>query len=303
MPNTMLRSGLLDSDRFNQLGWPEQGFYVRLLLASDDAGRFDGRPEVLKSALYPIMPTVRVSDLKLWLDACVAVGLVLLYQYGEKPYVQITRWQRRSPVERSRYPWEDGSYILEFTAVETPTKSRLFVTTSLQGLGSLPKPCEGLRSSSGETSSPSPSPSSEDSGDPELLSACIPRQARPRFLVRVWNDMAKKTKAGSLYWQAHSPRPTSDLREAVDAACADDEDYRQAIEAIKVLAARSHEDGVQWARGRPWRTSEGRSRHGHMGLKWMLKRLTEILDGSVFESRDAGSAGTDEADRLDRISD
>ena len=88
MPSRLLREGILDSEAVNRLAAPEEVFYRRLMSVVDDFGRFDGRPQVLRSRLYPLrIDAVREADITRWIAACEKAGLIALYHHDGKPYI------------------------------------------------------------------------------------------------------------------------------------------------------------------------------------------------------------------------
>jgi hypothetical protein len=103
MPNRVVREGLLSSDAFNALPCEAQMFFVRLMLISDDFGRYDGREMAIKSAAYP-MTDIRLSDVSKMLAAVCGAGLVLRYVVDGKPYISIPRFDQRLRQKRERYP-------------------------------------------------------------------------------------------------------------------------------------------------------------------------------------------------------
>jgi hypothetical protein len=104
MPTRIVREGIINSDRVNQLDWPSEVFYRRLLNKVDDHGLYDARPSVLRSSLYPLkVDRVREADCTRWLAECEKAGLIVLYQAHGKPFLKVldTRWQTRS---EPKYP-------------------------------------------------------------------------------------------------------------------------------------------------------------------------------------------------------
>lgn len=104
MPTRLVREGIINSDRIEQLDCPAEVFYRRLLNKVDDHGLYDARPSVLRSSLYPLrVDRVREADCTRWLAACEKAGLIVLYQSGGKPFLKVldTRWQTRS---EPKYP-------------------------------------------------------------------------------------------------------------------------------------------------------------------------------------------------------
>jgi len=96
MPNRLLREAILDSDKVAALNWAEEVFYRRLMSVVDDYGRFDARPEFLKSKLYPVQASkVNTSDVAKWRQATVEAGLVRVYCHGGKEYLEILNFGQR----------------------------------------------------------------------------------------------------------------------------------------------------------------------------------------------------------------
>src|SRR3990167_4834737 len=54
MPSRVLREGYLDSDLLSAVSDGAETLYVRLILAVDDYGRFDGRPSYIRVRCYPL---------------------------------------------------------------------------------------------------------------------------------------------------------------------------------------------------------------------------------------------------------
>ena len=54
MPNMILREGILTSERVNSLTTEEEIFYRRLISVVDDYGRYYAKPELLRSACFPL---------------------------------------------------------------------------------------------------------------------------------------------------------------------------------------------------------------------------------------------------------
>lgn len=151
MPNRMVREGFLDSQAVHNLTDPAECFYHRLLIAADDAGRMDGRLEVLRARLFPLDSSRRSSDVEKQLRECVSEGLVIPYEWDGKPYVQVTKFQRTSPALVSKFPWTDGGFGITWVKCDTRDGKKDFVSSSLpQGFGipsaSLP---EGIGMGSG----------------------------------------------------------------------------------------------------------------------------------------------------------
>ena len=55
MPDRIIKESSCTSDTLNGLSDFEERFWWRLVVNCDDYGRFDARPSVLKSRLFPLM--------------------------------------------------------------------------------------------------------------------------------------------------------------------------------------------------------------------------------------------------------
>lgn len=150
MPNRIVREGFLDSEAINALGDPAECFYHRLLLAADDAGRMDGRVEMLRARLFPLSSR-RASDVEKQLSECVRLGLVIPYEWDGKPFVQLAKWQRCSPCTNSKFPWRDGGHKIAYVKRETRDGEKEFVLTSLSHADGMPMGLDPLSHECPET--------------------------------------------------------------------------------------------------------------------------------------------------------
>ncbi len=97
MPKRIIRDGILTSDKFNELKkWEHEAFFFRLMLIVDDYGRYDGRPVVLRSAMYPMkLEMMRETNIERCLEALETAGLVRLYLVKGKRYLEIANFGQR----------------------------------------------------------------------------------------------------------------------------------------------------------------------------------------------------------------
>ena len=105
MPDRIVRAGIVSSDRVAKLSWPAEVFYRRLMSVADDYGRFDGRPAVLRAAMYPLhLERVREADITTWIGECRDAVLVRLYSCSKgKPFVEILDFGQRIQA-KSKWP-------------------------------------------------------------------------------------------------------------------------------------------------------------------------------------------------------
>lgn len=107
MPNRIIKESICTSDTIEQLTWFEEVVFYRLIVNSDDYGRFDGRGEIIKSRLFPLKEgKVTVKSVVEAINKLATVGLVILYECDGKPYLQLSTWDKHQQVraKRSKYP-------------------------------------------------------------------------------------------------------------------------------------------------------------------------------------------------------
>lgn len=146
MPGRYIREGYLDSARIDALSADADRFYFRLLLVVDDAGRFDARASFLATSCWPIRRDKRPSDVSEWLSDCAANELLVLYEFDGRPYLQVTRWKMCGSAARSKFPWKDGKYEIEYVAVAQrhgDQKPPQFVATSMPLMNPVATPSVG----------------------------------------------------------------------------------------------------------------------------------------------------------------
>jgi hypothetical protein len=109
MGERIIRPGIRTSERTEKLvregGWMAQVFYDWALTVVDDYGRFDGRPSILRTEIFPLLlDLVRDSDVQRCLAACEKAGLIRLYSADGKPYMEILDFRQRLRASKSRWP-------------------------------------------------------------------------------------------------------------------------------------------------------------------------------------------------------
>lgn len=105
MPDRIVRQNILTSDRVNSLSWAAEVFYRRLMSVTDDYGRYEARPSILRAFMYPLKLTkVTDKDVSNWLDECANADLILIYCVGNKEYLEIHNYGQRLRLMRSKYP-------------------------------------------------------------------------------------------------------------------------------------------------------------------------------------------------------
>jgi len=106
MPNRILKESICTSDSIDSLSWFEEVLFYRLIVNCDDFGRFDGRISVVKNRLFPLKENITAQSVKKAIDKLATVGLVALYTFEGKPFLQLPTWEHHQTVraKKSKYP-------------------------------------------------------------------------------------------------------------------------------------------------------------------------------------------------------
>lgn len=112
MPNRILRESITTSATIDALDPREEVLFYRLLVVADDFGLMDARPAVILARCYPLHTDgahpakLSTGDIAAMLGRLEAVGLIVRYAAGGKPYLSIKQWDshQRIRAKRARYP-------------------------------------------------------------------------------------------------------------------------------------------------------------------------------------------------------
>jgi len=110
MPNRIIKESICVSEKIEKITWFEEALFYRLIVNCDDYGRFDGRPAVIKSRLFPLKETLTTKAVSEAVRKLASVGLVALYEFEGAPYLYLPTWDRHQTVraKRSKYPAPDN---------------------------------------------------------------------------------------------------------------------------------------------------------------------------------------------------
>jgi hypothetical protein len=129
MPTRYLKPGIRDSETIDDLPPMAEILYYRLLVTVDDYGRYDGRPQMVKSACFPIKDEITAKKAEALLVDLAKAGLVLLYEVAGKPYIQMLKWDNKPRAVVSNYPAPtDGCMQVYADVCNTNTDAPLTVT-------------------------------------------------------------------------------------------------------------------------------------------------------------------------------
>lgn len=105
MPNRFIKESICSSENIDQLTEFQEIFFYRLVVNCDDFGRFDARPKLLASRLFPLrdIPNEKVNET---LAALEDADLILVYSVKGHPYLQVKTWEKHQQrrATESRYP-------------------------------------------------------------------------------------------------------------------------------------------------------------------------------------------------------
>ena len=108
MPARIIKQSICTSESMAALSWFEQILFIRLIVSADDFGRFDGRPAIIRGALFPL-DDVTVKAIRDALSKLSTQGMVNLYEVGGKPTLELTAWRKHNKprAKESKYPSPD----------------------------------------------------------------------------------------------------------------------------------------------------------------------------------------------------
>ena len=113
MPNRYLKESICTSDNLNRLPMETVACWMYLLPATDDYGRVDARPEIVKGRCFPLRPEITPEIIEIRLHELQAANLLKLYEIEGRRYLQFSNWERhnRLRAKTSRYPGMDTNGV------------------------------------------------------------------------------------------------------------------------------------------------------------------------------------------------
>ncbi len=105
MPNRIIKESICTSENIDQLTEFQEVFFYRLMVNCDDFGRFDARPKLLSSRLFPLRD-ISTDTVIETLDALRAADLIVVYEVNDHPYLQMKTWDKHQQARatKSKYP-------------------------------------------------------------------------------------------------------------------------------------------------------------------------------------------------------
>ena len=88
----MIDKKLIISRKVNSVSLGAECMYVRILLLTDDFGRYHADPRILKAHAFSLRGVTNKTILK-WLSELVEIGLIKLYSVDDEEYLEIVRFE------------------------------------------------------------------------------------------------------------------------------------------------------------------------------------------------------------------
>ena len=106
MPNRIIKESICTSEDINSISWFEEVVFYRLIVNCDDYGRLDARASILKSRLFPLKDGITSKQIEAALSKLSTAGMVQVYEYDQKPFLQLINWGKHQTIrnKRSKYP-------------------------------------------------------------------------------------------------------------------------------------------------------------------------------------------------------
>lgn len=80
-------------------------FFVRLIMKADDYGCYFANASLLKAHLFPLLLNeVREADISRWMAECQKAGLIVLYEFDNKSYLEINDFDQRLRAKNRKFP-------------------------------------------------------------------------------------------------------------------------------------------------------------------------------------------------------
>lgn len=105
MPNRIIKESICYSADLDQLTPFEETVFYRLIVNCDDYGRFDARPEFVKSKLFVTKRGITDKNIADALSKLASLGLVRLYRVDEKPFLVFPKWDKHQRIRNSKEKW------------------------------------------------------------------------------------------------------------------------------------------------------------------------------------------------------
>jgi hypothetical protein len=130
LPNRILRDGILNSPRVDQLSPMAEILYRRLMSVADDYGRFYGSARAILGACWPTHPSppseTQVESLVL---ECTNVNLLVTYEARGQRYLELIGFGQQTR-SKSKFPEHDINLLANAEQLRSTTRARTSPSTT-----------------------------------------------------------------------------------------------------------------------------------------------------------------------------
>ena len=177
MPNRIIKESICTSDNIESLDPMEEIFFYRLMVQCDDYGRMDARPTILRSKCFPLkVDSIKDKDISKWLATLIRQELVIVYEVGGKPYLQMSTWDKHQQIRahKSKFPAPDEGQI----------------SSDING-NQMQADVPVIQSNPNPNRNPNPNPASGYDDDFEVFWSNYPRKKEKKKAFKQWERLIK----------------------------------------------------------------------------------------------------------------
>ena len=111
MPNRIIKESVWSSEKISALSDFEFRVWVALITLSDDAGRGDARPAIIRGRAFPLRDGVTNKNVESAVRKLASSGCITLYTVGGRCYYCFPTWNRHQRIRdcKPKYPGPDDS--------------------------------------------------------------------------------------------------------------------------------------------------------------------------------------------------
>lgn len=112
MPQRILRDWT-DSELIDKVSFQAEVLLTRLIMKADDFGSYHANLKLINASCFPLK-NIRESDISRWLHELVTAGLIVFYDAGNKPYLNIMNFNQRLRSMKRCFPQVPENVINEY---------------------------------------------------------------------------------------------------------------------------------------------------------------------------------------------
>lgn len=102
MPNRIIKESLCSSEKISALTDFEFRLWIGLITQTDDTGRGDARPAIIKGHIFPLRDRITVKDISGALHGLAAKGCISLYEIDGRSYFWFPSWANHQRIRDAK---------------------------------------------------------------------------------------------------------------------------------------------------------------------------------------------------------